>query len=99
VSHTCFNVRFLIARMARSSSLERLLTFPPFIHPTQTFRKEAIYRQMLEYKRLHKRSSARVAELERRKHALEAGLEGVEVCWSEVRHFHFMSPSSIRALG
>lgn len=39
---------------------------------------------MLEYKRMHSRSSARVAELERRKQALEAGLEGVEVCWSEV---------------
>ncbi|CDZ98285.1 E3 ubiquitin ligase involved in syntaxin degradation [Phaffia rhodozyma] len=48
----------------------------------ETFRKEAIYRQMLEYKRAHNRSLARVGELEKRKHALEAGLEGVEVCWS-----------------
>ena len=39
---------------------------------------------MREYQRQHTRSSARVSELERRKHALEAGLEGVEVCWSEV---------------
>ncbi|KAL7409085.1 BRE1 E3 ubiquitin ligase-domain-containing protein [Mrakia frigida] len=50
----------------------------------ETFQKEAIYRQMREYQRQHTRSSARVSELERRKHALEAGLEGVEVCWSEL---------------
>lgn len=41
---------------------------------------------MREYKRLHARSAARVTELSRRKAALEAGLQGIEVCWSEVRN-------------
>ena len=58
--------------------------FTSFPSIRQTFQKEAIYRQMREYQRQHTRSSARVSELERRKHALEAGLQGVEVCWSEV---------------
>lgn len=61
-----------------------LLSFFSLRSLPQTFQKEAIYRQMREYQRQHTRSSARVSELERRKQALEAGLEGVEVCWSEV---------------
>lgn len=42
---------------------------------------------MLEYKRMNSRSAARVQELERRKTALQAGLQGIEVCWTEVRRF------------
>ena len=50
----------------------------------QTHRKEAIYRQMLEYRRMHEREYQRATELEAQKRVLEASVLAVEVCWTQV---------------
>ncbi|WVQ84645.1 E3 ubiquitin-protein ligase BRE1 [Cryptococcus sp. DSM 104549] len=55
-------------------------------------RKEAIYRQMLEYRRSSERESKRANELEAQRRVLEASFHAVEVCWTQV-------VSAIRDLG
>lgn len=51
----------------------------------QVKRKEAIYRQMLEYRRMHERERRRANDLEAQKKVLEASVQAVEVCWTQVR--------------
>ncbi|KAL7418545.1 E3 ubiquitin-protein ligase bre1 [Cryptotrichosporon argae] len=46
--------------------------------------KEAIYRQMLEYRRLHGHEAARAERVEKQRRTLEASLRSVEVCWAQV---------------
>ena len=50
----------------------------------ETHRKEAIFRQMLEYKRASRDAANKVRELEAQKRRLEASEHAVEVCWSQV---------------
>jgi E3 ubiquitin-protein ligase BRE1 len=50
----------------------------------ETRRKEAIYRQMLEYKRASRDAAAKVRELEVQKKRLEASEHAVEACWTQV---------------
>lgn len=50
----------------------------------QTKRKEAIYRQMLEYRRSYKAEKQRTHELEAQQRVLEASVQAVEVCWTQV---------------
>ncbi|WVF72955.1 E3 ubiquitin-protein ligase BRE1 [Kwoniella sp. CBS 6097] len=47
-------------------------------------RKEAIYRQMLEYRRASEREARRANDLENQRRVLEASFHAVEVCWSQV---------------
>ena len=56
---------------------ERLLT-------RQVKRKEAIYRQMLEYRRSYETETRKVRELEEQQRRLEASVQAVEVCWTQV---------------
>lgn len=51
----------------------------------QSFRKDAIYRQMKHYSRENDRNLAKIAELERRRNTCEAGLAAMEACWSQVK--------------
>jgi hypothetical protein len=50
----------------------------------QTFRKEAIYRQMLEYKREYNRAADRLERLQAEKEKLALDVGCVEACWREV---------------
>lgn len=50
----------------------------------QTKRKEAIYRQMLEYRRSYRAEKQRSYELEAQQRVLEASVQAVEVCWTQV---------------
>ncbi|KAK8853258.1 E3 ubiquitin-protein ligase BRE1 [Kwoniella newhampshirensis] len=50
----------------------------------ETKRKEAIYRQMLEYRRASERESKRANELEAQRRVLEASFHAVEICWTQV---------------
>jgi len=50
----------------------------------ETKRKEAIYRQMLEYRRSTERESARANALERQCRAHENVLRSFEACWAQV---------------
>ncbi|WWC64537.1 uncharacterized protein I303_107147 [Kwoniella dejecticola CBS 10117] len=47
-------------------------------------RKEAIYRQMLEYRRASERETKRANEVEAQRRVLEASFHAVEVCWNQV---------------
>lgn len=47
-------------------------------------RKEAIYRQMLDYRRSFEREQRRADALERQHRALEDSLRSVESCWAQV---------------
>ena len=47
-------------------------------------RKEAIYRQMLEYRRSYEQEQRRASELEAQRRVLEASVHAVEVCWTQV---------------
>lgn len=47
-------------------------------------RKEAIYRQMLDYRRNCEREASRANALERQRQTLEASLKSVEACWTQV---------------
>ncbi|TFK54161.1 hypothetical protein OE88DRAFT_1732858 [Heliocybe sulcata] len=50
----------------------------------ELFRKEAIFRRMKHYSREHERSQHRIAELERRRDACEAGLSAIQACWAQL---------------
>ena len=50
----------------------------------QVKRKEAIYRQMLEYRRMHTQEQRRANELEAQTKVLEASMQAVEICWSQL---------------
>lgn len=50
----------------------------------QTHRKEAIYRQMLEYRRSYEQEARKANDLEAQKRVLEASVAAVEVCWQQV---------------
>ena len=50
----------------------------------QAQRKEAIYRQMLEYRRSYEQEAKRANEIEAQKRALEASVQAVEFCWTQV---------------
>ncbi|WRT70184.1 uncharacterized protein IL334_007178 [Kwoniella shivajii] len=50
----------------------------------ETKRKEAIYRQMLEYRRASERESKRANEVEAQRRVLEASFHAVELCWNQV---------------
>lgn len=50
----------------------------------ETKRKEAIYRQMLQYRRAYEREQARAAALERQQRAFEASVQGYKTCWAQV---------------
>lgn len=52
----------------------------------QAKRKEAIYRQMLEYRRMHAREQRRANDLEAQKRVLEASVQAVEICWTQVSY-------------
>lgn len=56
----------------------------PYLTTPQVRRKEAIYRQMLEYRRSYEREAQKVAELETQRRVLEASVHAVEVCWTQV---------------
>ncbi|CAK5281609.1 unnamed protein product [Mycena citricolor] len=56
----------------------------PDVDNLELFRKEAIYRRMKHYSREHERGQIRIAELERRKNACEAGLAAMSACWSQL---------------
>ncbi|WWC72057.1 uncharacterized protein I206_106017 [Kwoniella pini CBS 10737] len=47
-------------------------------------RKEAIFRQMLEYRRASERESKRANEVEAQRRVLEASFHAVELCWNQV---------------
>ncbi|WWC91748.1 uncharacterized protein L201_006695 [Kwoniella dendrophila CBS 6074] len=47
-------------------------------------RKEAIYRQMLEYRRASEREAKRANEVEAQRRVLEASFHAVELCWNQV---------------
>ncbi|KAK4685526.1 E3 ubiquitin-protein ligase BRE1, partial [Tremellales sp. Uapishka_1] len=47
-------------------------------------RKEAIYRQMLEYKRSSEREASKASALEAQVRTLKASVHGVEVCWAQL---------------
>ncbi|ODN99047.1 E3 ubiquitin-protein ligase BRE1 [Cryptococcus amylolentus CBS 6273] len=47
-------------------------------------RKEAIYRQMLEYRRSSEREAQRANDLEAQRRVLEASFQAVEVCWTQI---------------
>ena len=51
----------------------------------QTHRKEAIYRQMLEYRRSYREEARRVESLEAQRRRLEASVQAVDACWHQVR--------------
>ncbi|ORY33397.1 BRE1 E3 ubiquitin ligase-domain-containing protein [Naematelia encephala] len=70
-------------------------TAPPFLsedeEPAEEWmkvvelrRKEAIYRQMLEYRRSYQEEARRVKELEAQRRVLEASVQAVEVCWNQL---------------
>ncbi|WVR07641.1 hypothetical protein IAU60_004683 [Kwoniella sp. DSM 27419] len=50
----------------------------------ETRRKEAIYRQMLEYRRASERETRRANEVEAQRRVLEASVHAVEICWGQV---------------
>lgn len=50
----------------------------------QTKRKEAIYRQMLEYRRSYETEARKVRELDEQRKRLEASVQAVEICWTQV---------------
>lgn len=50
----------------------------------QVRRKEAIYRQMLEYRRFYQEETRKVEALEAQRRAHEAAVQAVELCWSQV---------------
>ncbi|WWD19675.1 E3 ubiquitin-protein ligase BRE1 [Kwoniella shandongensis] len=50
----------------------------------ETKRKEAIYRQMLEYRRASEREAKRANDLEAQRRVLEASFHAVEICWTQV---------------
>ncbi|WVO14222.1 E3 ubiquitin-protein ligase BRE1 [Cryptococcus depauperatus] len=50
----------------------------------ETKRKEAIYRQMLEYKRISEREAKRANDIEAQRRVLEASFHAVELCWTQV---------------
>lgn len=50
----------------------------------ETKRKEAIYRQMLQYRRAYEREQSRAAALERQQRAFEASVQGYKTCWAQV---------------
>ncbi|KZT26692.1 hypothetical protein NEOLEDRAFT_1155451 [Neolentinus lepideus HHB14362 ss-1] len=50
----------------------------------ELFRKEAIFRRMKHYSRENERSQHRIAELERRRDACEAGLSAMQACWTQL---------------
>ncbi|RSH91929.1 hypothetical protein EHS25_009299 [Saitozyma podzolica] len=47
-------------------------------------RKEAIYRQMLEYRRSYEEEARRADALEAQRRVLEASVQAVEVCWTQL---------------
>ncbi|KIR53461.1 E3 ubiquitin-protein ligase BRE1 [Cryptococcus gattii Ru294] len=47
-------------------------------------RKEAIYRQMLEYRRTSERETKRANDLEAQRRVLEASFHAVELCWTQI---------------
>jgi E3 ubiquitin-protein ligase BRE1 len=49
-----------------------------------THQKEAIYRQMLEYKREFKSADARLREFRAQQRRCEASENAMEACWSQV---------------
>lgn len=50
----------------------------------QIKQKEAIYRQMLEYRRFYEREADKTAQLEAQRRVMEASVHAVEVCWQQV---------------
>ncbi|TIB14200.1 hypothetical protein E3P92_02077 [Wallemia ichthyophaga] len=50
----------------------------------ETFRKEAIWRQMREYKRQYELAVNRLQALESKSSSLQSSLSSVEVCWNEL---------------
>ncbi|TIB77546.1 hypothetical protein E3Q23_01315 [Wallemia mellicola] len=50
----------------------------------EQFRKEAIWRQMREYKRQYEHSLNRLQDLESKSNSLQSSLSSVEVCWNEL---------------
>lgn len=51
----------------------------------ENHRKEAIFRQMLDYQRQTRREEARANALERQRRNIEACFRTVEACWKQVR--------------
>lgn len=51
----------------------------------ENHRKEALFRQMLEYRRASHRETARANALESQRRNLEACFRSVEACWTQVR--------------
>ncbi|BEI86895.1 hypothetical protein CcaverHIS002_0702410 [Cutaneotrichosporon cavernicola] len=50
----------------------------------ETHRKEALFRQMLEYRRTSQREAARAKALESQRRNLEACFRSVEACWAQL---------------
>ncbi|KAF8577106.1 BRE1-domain-containing protein [Ramaria rubella] len=50
----------------------------------ETFRKEAIYRRMKHYSRENERAQDQIAELEKRRDALEANVAAIGACWEQL---------------
>lgn len=55
-----------------------------WVRVVEAKRKEAIYRQMLDYRRSFEREQGRANALERQRRALEDSLRSVETCWAQV---------------
>jgi E3 ubiquitin-protein ligase BRE1 len=51
----------------------------------ESHRKEALFRQMLEYRRTSQREAARANALESQRRNLQACFRSVEACWAQVR--------------
>ncbi|RXK36539.1 hypothetical protein M231_06198 [Tremella mesenterica] len=50
----------------------------------ESHRKEAIFRQMLAYKRSYDAEARKASELEAQRRVLEASVRAVEICWAQV---------------
>ncbi len=64
-------------------------SFQYFLRSFQLARKEAIYRQMLMYKRLHSQATTKYHKSEKEKNVLDGQARSVEVCWTQVREGFF----------
>jgi len=68
------------------SGLDNLVCPQQKANLSQETQKVAIYRQMLEYRRMYEREERKVSAIEAQRRVYEASVHAVETCLAQVSH-------------